>query len=145
MTKYFSILLVVAFSAAMFCIAQKPAPQIKQVPIQQTSAVSGQQMYTTYCAACHGADARGHGPAASALKIPPSDLTLLTFMNGGTFPANHVSSTLRLGTRNAAHGSVEMPIWGDLLTSLQPGARDSTLLMHERIFNLTEYLKTVQR
>ena len=59
-------------------IAQQATPKIKNVPVQQTSAASGQQMFTTYCAACHGADGRGDGPAAKAMKIPPLDLTTLS-------------------------------------------------------------------
>jgi mono/diheme cytochrome c family protein len=48
---------------------------IKQVPVAMTSPASGKEMYISYCAACHGTDGKGNGPAASALKIPPADLT----------------------------------------------------------------------
>ncbi len=36
---------------------------------------SGQEIYTKYCVACHGATGEGDGPAAAALTPRPSDLT----------------------------------------------------------------------
>ncbi|MGA2457115.1 MAG: c-type cytochrome, partial [Terriglobales bacterium] len=68
---------------------------IKHVPIQSTSPVSGKDMYTAYCAVCHGTDGKGGGPAASALKVPPNDLTLLSKNNGGKYPSMKVSSSIR--------------------------------------------------
>ncbi|MBZ5572099.1 MAG: cytochrome c [Acidobacteriia bacterium] len=47
------------------------------------SPASGQQMYSAYCAVCHGNDGKGGGPAAEALKVPPPDLTVLARKNGG--------------------------------------------------------------
>src|ERR1035437_6275411 len=54
-----------------------PAKVIQHVPVKAVSAASGKEMYTSYCAVCHGTDGKGGGPAASALKVPPTDLTLL--------------------------------------------------------------------
>ena len=51
---------------------------IKHVPVKVTSAASGKEMYVSYCAVCHGTDGKGNGPAASALKTPPTDLTMLS-------------------------------------------------------------------
>ena len=34
------------------------------IPAPKTDPTNGQQMYTSYCAPCHGADARGRGPVA---------------------------------------------------------------------------------
>ena len=41
------------------------------IPVNKTAATSGKQMYAGYCAPCHGVDARGQGPVASALKASP--------------------------------------------------------------------------
>jgi len=38
------------------------------IPVNKTSPTSGKQMFTSYCAPCHGVDAKGNGPAAAALK-----------------------------------------------------------------------------
>jgi putative copper export protein/mono/diheme cytochrome c family protein len=35
----------------------------------------GAELYPVHCAACHGAQGRGDGPAAKSLPIPPADLT----------------------------------------------------------------------
>ena len=55
-----------------------PAKVIQHVPVKAVSPASGKEMYMSYCAVCHGTDGKGGGPAASALKVPPTDLTLLS-------------------------------------------------------------------
>jgi mono/diheme cytochrome c family protein len=99
-------------------------------------------MFSTYCASCHGATGTGNGPAATALKIPPADLTTLSQKNHGVFPAQHVQAVLQFGVQNPAHGSAVMPVWGDLMLTLHESSDDATKL---RIFNLTEYLKQIQK
>jgi mono/diheme cytochrome c family protein len=138
----------VAFVAAMlataaFGIAQ--TTQIKEVTIKPTSAASGKQMYTTYCAVCHGVDGRGSGPAATAMKAQPSDLTLLAKENGGHFPDSHIATVLQFGAETAAHGSAEMPIWGTAFRSMAKGSAVPEAQEHQRIANLTEYLKSLQQ
>jgi mono/diheme cytochrome c family protein len=145
MLKYFAAFLLVGCSTAFLGTAQQPAVKVKDVTIQQTPVTSGAQMYTTYCAACHGAKGVGDGPAVPALKIPPTDLTTLTKNNEGTFPANHVASVLRFGIENPAHGSPDMPVWGDLMKSLHPMTQDSDSQVRLRISNLTDYLKQIQK
>ena len=39
------------------------------------SIAAGAQLYPQHCAACHGTEGRGDGPAAKGLVIPPADLT----------------------------------------------------------------------
>jgi mono/diheme cytochrome c family protein len=102
-------------------------------------------MYATYCAVCHGAKATGNGPAAPAMKIPPVDLTTLSQKNGGVFPASHVSSVLQFGVQNPAHGTSQMPIWGDLMGTLHGTSPDTGTVVHQRIVNLTNYLKQIQK
>ena len=146
MSRFHSIVLVAGIkSAALFAVAQQAIPKVKPAAIQQTSIASGEQMYTTYCATCHGATGIGNGPASSATKIPPTDLTMLSKKNGGVFPANHVVSVLQFGSENPAHGSADMPIWGDLMLSLHKGSANPDVHVQQRITNLTEYLKKIQR
>jgi putative copper export protein/mono/diheme cytochrome c family protein len=40
-----------------------------------TTIASGAALFPQNCAACHGMDGRGHGPAAKGLAVPPADLT----------------------------------------------------------------------
>ena len=116
-------------------------PTIKNVPLTPTSPVSGKEMFATYCAVCHGADAKGGGPAAAALKNRPTDLTQLSAKNGGKYPELFVVATLS-GREVDAHGSQEMPIWGDLFRSL--GGSDRSDIVHMRIGNLTSYIGSIQ-
>jgi cytochrome c553 len=85
------------------------AQEIKKVPIHPTPASSGQAMFTTYCAACHGAGGKGDGPAANALKKRPADLTQLARKNNGTLPDVRVMTFITGDEAIAAHGSRDMP------------------------------------
>ncbi len=114
---------------------------IKHIPIRHTSAVSGKEMFTQYCVACHGRDGKGDGPAASALKVPPPDLTALAKHHGGKFPDLHVASVLQFGSNVPAHGRREMPIWGPLFQSLK---KTDDAQVKQRIANVTDYIKSLQ-
>ena len=133
------------YASTSLVMAQQAVPKIKPVPIQPTSPASGTQMYATYCAVCHGAQGYGNGPAATAMKAHPTDLTLLAQSNAGTFPAEHVMTILKFGTANPAHGSADMPVWGDLMLTLHGTSPDDAIVVHQRIVNLTNYLKQIQR
>src|SRR5579872_3082555 len=113
---------------------------IKHVPIKPTSPASGQEMFRSYCASCHGNDAKGDGPAAPALKTRPADLTVIARNNGGRFPAEHVMHTIRFGKETPAHGSKEMPVWGPAFESLN---RSDSTVVQQRITNLADYIKSL--
>jgi hypothetical protein len=68
-------------------------------------------MFNSYSAPAHGKDAKGNGPAATALKNPPANLTQLAKKNNGEFPADGVASVLRSGVAGA-HGSSGMRVRG---------------------------------
>jgi mono/diheme cytochrome c family protein len=125
--------------------AQQTSPVIKTVPIQQTSPSSGTEMYAAYCSACHGAKGTGNGPAAPAMKIPPPDLTTLSQKNGGVFPADRVRTVLQFGVMTPAHGSSDMPVWGNLLHTLHGTSPDTNMLVNQRILNLTNYIRQIQK
>ncbi len=134
----------VLFAAASLCLAQEAAqskPEIKKEPIKQTSAASGKEMYVEYCAPCHGTDGKGNGPAASAMKAPPTDLTQLTKTHDGKYPASMVAGTLKFGSGPGVHGSADMPVWGPLFQSLDK-YHESTL--QQRISNVVKYIETLQ-
>jgi len=134
------------FSGAILVQAQTGNDQagsttIKHVPIATTSPVSGKDMFTAYCAVCHGPDGKGAGPAASALKTPPTDLTVLSKNNGGKFPSMKVSSTIRGEGGFPAHGNKEMPVWGALFWNLSGGHESE---VQQRVSNLTKYIESLQ-
>jgi mono/diheme cytochrome c family protein len=133
-----------AAAGLLFCLLSPATPQEKQIKketVAPTSPASGEQMYKEYCAVCHGKDGKGDGPAASELKVPPPDLTDLTKRNDGKFPADHIASVLRFGTKAPAHGTADMPVWGPLFQSLN---RQSSAVVSQRIANLTNYIKSLQ-
>jgi mono/diheme cytochrome c family protein len=114
---------------------------IKHGPVTATSPASGKDMYTAYCATCHGSDGRGDGPAANALKVPPADLTTLSSSNGGKFPRLKVAGAIRGDTAISSHGSKEMPVWGAVFGNMSHG-NDGEVL--QRITNLTKYVESLQ-
>jgi mono/diheme cytochrome c family protein len=135
------VISLVAFGVAVSA-QDKPEKEIKHVPIKSTSPASGVEMYQTYCAVCHGKDGRGEGPAASALKVPPTDLTLLAQKNGGKYPTMKVVTTIRGEEPLPAHGSKDMPIWGKLFWSMSGGHESQ---VQQRVSNLNSYIESLQK
>ncbi|HYA18732.1 MAG TPA: cytochrome c [Bryobacteraceae bacterium] len=127
---------------AVVVLAHPQAPDNTNVP--QGYVVDGPSLYKTYCASCHGIAGKGDGPAAPALKKAPPDLTAISQRNKGQFPdfriARIIDGTAEARDLITAHGSREMPVWGDLL----PQNRDEGLLKL-REHNLTEYLRSMQK
>ena len=121
-------------------VAQKS--NIVTVPAPRTSATSGKEMYMAYCATCHGREGKGDGPVAGALKMPPTDLTLLSERNHGRFPSVQVVNAITGSARVAAHGSQEMPIWGPIFLAMGHQHESEARL---RVANLTNYVKSLQR
>ncbi len=126
-------------------IQEPTAPPLKKVSIPREPKITdfrphfGGDMYRAYCASCHGVDGRGNGPSAYTLKSTPTDLTKLRGPDG-KFPTVKIQAILaEVGT--SAHGSAEMPLWGDLFRSTQEDPSISKL----RIYNLTRYLESIQR
>lgn len=118
------------------------AQTVQTTTVKPTSASSGAQMFREYCAVCHGNTGKGDGPAATALKKTPANLTELQARNKGNFPGNHVFSVIK-GDPDmpTAHGSKDMPVWGTVFSSLTHGNSSEVQL---RISNLVEYVKSMQ-
>jgi mono/diheme cytochrome c family protein len=143
--KFISVAVGVAMLLTL-AIAQQAAtapstPTVKHVPINRAPVNSGKDMFNSYCAVCHGTDAKGGGPAASAMKTNPVDLTTLAKKSGGKYPAAHVAAVLRGQAITASHGSQDMPIWGPLFSSISQGHEAQ---VQQRIANLVDYVETLQ-
>jgi mono/diheme cytochrome c family protein len=139
--RVIQVLMVVAALALTSGAQEEPKKTIQHVPLKPTSPASGNGMFTSYCAACHGAEGKGNGPAAEALKTPPSDLTALSKNNGGKYPALKVASAIRGEAAVGAHGNKEMPVWGDLFREISAGHQTE---VDQRVANLVNYIKTLQ-
>ncbi|MGB7435256.1 MAG: cytochrome c [Candidatus Acidiferrum sp.] len=118
--------------------ARRTPEPTKAVP---PDLASGKLTYMDYCAACHGADGRGHGPAASELKTPPANLRRLTIRHDGKFPEEYVSRVVRFGDPKLGHGSRDMPIWGPVFSMQENGDETG---VRRRINNLCNYLASIQ-
>jgi mono/diheme cytochrome c family protein len=139
-TKFIILFAIIATFSAL-AMAQDQAPAVKRVPITSSTSNSGRQMFDDYCAVCHGKDGKGGGPAASAMKTPPTDLTLLAQRNGGKYPSAHVAAVLRGRATTVAHGTQDMPVWGPLFSSISQGHEGQ---VEQRIANLVQYIETLQ-
>ena len=136
---YLALLTVLTLAGSAPLLSQQT--KIKKVPAPYTSPASGKEMYLAYCASCHGTHAKGDGPAAGALKIPPADLTALAQKNNGKFPSNHLAALLNGQEEVTAHGSKDMPVWGPVFFRLSHG---HVTEVQQRISNLTVYIESLQ-
>ena len=141
--KFIGLAVVLLMLAALAVAQQGPAqtPTVKHVPIPNAPSNSGKEMYNSYCAVCHGTDGKGHGPAASAMKAPPTDLTVLAKNAGGKYPSAHIASVIHGQAALPSHGSPDMPVWGPLFSSISQGHEAQ---VQQRVTNLVKYIETLQ-
>lgn len=134
-------LVALALAGAFASAAQEAQPTVKHTTAPATSPASGKEMFESYCASCHGKDAKGDGPAAGALKQAPANLTTLARQNGGKYPSDKVTSILRGQTKLVAHGDQDMPVWGPVFWKMSQGHEEQ---LQMRIANLNRYLESIQ-
>jgi mono/diheme cytochrome c family protein len=107
---------------------------------------TGSVLFLRYCASCHGADGKGHGPIAPTLVRGPADLTSLARRNGGRFDERAVMAYID-GERDVAeHGPREMPVWGAAFERARAVGGESraayVALLDVRA--LVDYLRSIQ-
>jgi mono/diheme cytochrome c family protein len=102
---------------------------------------SGAALFRTYCASCHGTDGRGAGPMADHLRRLPPNLTSFAIRNGGVFPGERVRRIID-GRDIPAHGSFEMPVWGDAFRRTREGLSEAAAAA--RIEAIVRHLETIQ-
>lgn len=104
--------------------------------------MSGQALYKRFCTACHGVDATGDGPIASALRFRPADLTRIAARTHGTFEKDKVRRMIDGREPVKGHGGPDMPLWGDALKHSGEGFSEEAV--RNRIGLLVDYLETLQ-
>ncbi len=129
-----AVLLLIAYVASA-------GRAVDQTQLPPTYIPTGEQMYHQYCAACHGPDAKGHGPLAPLLKTSPPNLTTLAKRHLGKFPYTYVSNILEFGPGPSAHGSSDMPTWGPIFRYFD---KQNERVVRQRIKNLCDYLASLQ-
>jgi len=138
----FPLYLAAILFAALFGSAQQYQPtKVERKAAPATSAASGKEMFVNYCASCHGKSGMGDGPAATALKVAPVNLTELAKRNGGKYPALRVNAVLSGQANLAAHGNTDMPVWGSVFRQMS-GGREAEV--QQRIANLNHYIESLQ-
>jgi len=135
-------LAVLAFSIGIGFIAHaQQSPKTRS----QTNA-AGKELFHQYCSACHGADAKGNGSlydarsADQSARVPAADLTLLSQRNAGNFPAARVREAIYSNVPIAAHGTPDMPAWGDVFYN----RKSDPTLIEARVRSLTAYIESLQ-
>ena len=117
---------------------------LAQAEADGVMADMGSETYRQFCASCHGQNGKGRGPAAGAMKTLPSDLTLIAARRNGVFPQGEMARIIDGRFEIPAHGSREMPVWGERFGERIPEAGVSEEVVRGRIFVLIEYLKSIQ-
>ena len=117
----------------------------------------GKAEFLSSCAPCHGSDGRGTGPVSTELKMPPPDLTVLAKKKHGVFPFKSVYEIIDGRKTATAHGTRDMPIWGDRYApepskALIPRPSENILdlfynaqaVVRTRILAVIDYLNRIQ-
>jgi hypothetical protein len=89
-------------------------------------------------------DGQGDGPAASAFKRDPTDITTLARICGA-FPLREVMNAIDGRRFVAAHGSREMPVWGERFVEELTGTPYSERTTLFKVREIAEYFAAIQR
>lgn len=114
---------------------------------QQTSEAilggsDGGSIFRTYCASCHGQEAKGDGPLADNLRVRPPDLTLIAKSGKGEFDADEVHRIIDGRKPVKGHGGPDMPVWGDAFRQSRDGYSEEAV--KARIDAIVQHLKSIQ-
>ena len=131
---------VCAIGAFVFAMLLSAPALAQEAPLKQ--AVTGSELFRTYCASCHGTAARGDGPLAASMTRKPADLTEIAKRNGGLFPTELVFRTIDGKKPVRGHGGPDMPVWGDAFARSRDGGDDARV--KSMIQSLVDFLESVQ-
>ena len=107
---------------------------------EQPTVAQGKELFRQYCVRCHGVSGTGDGPDAPTLKKKPANLTLIRKTHNGEFPRFVVMKFITGDTAVAAHGTREMPIWGEVFRKKEGPADEWA-----KVLSLTDYLESIQQ
>jgi mono/diheme cytochrome c family protein len=107
--------------------------------------MTGAQLFQSFCAACHGTEARGNGPRADAMRRKPPDLTQIAMRNGGSFPTEQVRRTIDGRALRPAHFTDDMPVWGWEFYAYKGEDAERRKRANELVAKLIEYLRSIQQ
>jgi mono/diheme cytochrome c family protein len=121
---------------------------IREVPLkwEETAKLDGAGLYGNFCAVCHGASGKGDGPAVNALTKEVPDLTTFSANNEGVYPRRKVESAIYGDFRKEAHGTIDMPVWGQQFLYARPdwSQLHRKAYTRERIRTLNTHIESLQ-
>lgn len=112
---------------------------------QDYSAYSGAQLYSRFCASCHGDKGFGDGVVASSFTVMIPDLTRMAKRQGGVYSDEKVRQIIDGRVPLRPHGSREMPVWGYEFSTQNGAKPDSARQTDEMIRKLADYVRSMQR
>jgi len=100
------VVLLASMAVAVASCRDTPTPPAPSARL----AATGEELYSTFCVACHGTGGRGDGIAAPFCRVPPADLTRAEFKVRST-PTGSLPSDADLAAviRRGAGGDGAMP------------------------------------
>lgn len=112
----------------------------------------GKREFDNNCAVCHGSGGKGDGPYGGIIETKIPDLTTLQSANQGVFPFDRVYQVIDGRAEVKAHGSREMPIWGNEYNEKAvehyadyPLPYSSEGFVRGRILALIDYIHSLQQ
>jgi mono/diheme cytochrome c family protein len=131
---------LIALGAILAWPAPAPAAETDTAPSDIVAA--GRERFRSECAICHGTEARGDGPFATLLTQQPPNLRYLSRRAGGEFPMDEVISTIDGRDMPLAHGTREMPLFGQVFGQQVPYQYET--IIRGYILEIVMYLRSVQ-
>jgi hypothetical protein len=141
-------ILAVSIGVGFIASAQQPTKTHPKADI-----AAGRELFHQHCSTCHGVDGKGPGPGSTgpfsnydpesidpAKRVKPADLTVLSDQNSGKFPADRVRDAIYFKGSIPAHGTPNMPAWGNVFYLL----KDRPKLLEKRVRDLTGYIESIQ-
>jgi len=131
-----SLLLVFGVAVSLLAASAQSADYV---------AMSGQELYSRFCASCHGAAGQGDGPVSKSIRVEVPDLTRIAMRAGGTYPRERIVRIIDGRHIIGAHGSRTMPVWGEDLGRIEIGSPDAERAGRIVIEKLADYLGLLQK
>jgi mono/diheme cytochrome c family protein len=134
-----------SWKSSFLAVAAAMAVMLAASAVGANDLVQGRVYYVRYCASCHGVNADGRGPMAPVLKAQPSDLRKLGQKYGMPLPAAQIARYIDGRADVEAHGSRDMPVWGERFYDIWSAKREGTADLQKRIDLIITYLNSIQQ
>ena len=129
-------------AGAVLLLAAAPTGAEAPQKVDEGAALRGEIIFSRYCATCHGTQGDGKGPLSGELRTSVPDLRVLASRNNGKFPFEKVLKSIDGRQSIGAHGTADMPAWGDALKNTDARGGDT---VEQAVSNLAHYVWSLQK